>query len=168
MIFRFLRLFPQFRALTESFNQAGDQLEKRNDQLAEMREQRDEWQRNCISSEANLRAVRSALDEMKAENLRLQDRLEASTEDRRRLWEMTTRALDSERQSLRMQVNREWKTTYGTTPFPEAPAPPDAAVRDHDATNEPLGRGYSLPSQRTAMKAVENIRAWVDQSRGRS
>lgn len=101
--------------------------------------------------------LRKAYDDASQENLRLLDRIEALSADRTRLWETMQTALDSERQSLRTQINHLVQRSGGGVPYPEAHTlPPHAVPREQDTSPiaRPMMPGEAVRAQTS--KFVKN------------
>jgi hypothetical protein len=91
-VIRFLRLFHQFRTL--------EAIEH---------------------DEVELANVRRTVTELQHENDKLQDRLDASMEDRGRLWGSLQTSLASERAAYQLNINAASQRMNGGIPFPDAP-----------------------------------------------
>lgn len=113
------------------------------------------WKKEAESAAKLMKQVRDELAEQKTQNLLLSDRLESAIADKTHLWNLVITSLDSERHSLRMQVNEVWRRQYGTTPYPEAPAPPDNASRNPNSRPEPFGRGMAPVSEMVAKRTAK-------------
>jgi hypothetical protein len=106
--------------------------------------------------EAEARALREDHARITAENLRLQDRLDAAREDRDRLWETMQESLRGERTAYQMHVNQSWQRQGGGVPYPDAPHLPVASIPKQGS--EPVGRqGRILPSEAVARRTAEYI-----------
>jgi hypothetical protein len=143
VILRFLRLFPQFRALEAERDSAESRLvaenravarvieletrdESRLLQMAAARDERDE----AIRERDELRA---ALQEENQRALLLQDRLDAMQETVSRLWGMTESAQNRAYRAMEMQVNYATQQKFGVTPYPDASHLPPSAEADLDS-----------------------------------
>jgi hypothetical protein len=178
MILWFLRLFARFReleAIEESQHLLQATVSRLDADIKNLNADLEKWQLRCVQREGqwnesklDATSLQSSLTDAQAENVRLQDRLEAALEEKAHLWKLFATSIDSERQSLRMQVNKEYGEKFGTVPYPETWSPPASTVRDPNAPREALGRSFDLPSQRAAKQSESNIRAWVDEVAGKS
>jgi hypothetical protein len=100
--------------------------------------------------------LREAVQQLTQEKLLLQDRLDASNEERSRVWSMMQQALEGERMAYQMHINQSWQRTTGTVPYPDAPHA--AQPKPVPANPEPLGRaGRILPSDRIARRTEEYL-----------
>ncbi len=142
----FLRMFPQFRAAETFVNKVGESHE-----LAER------WRKECDSTTKIVRDLRRELAEAKNQQLLIQDRLESALADKSRIWDLFNDAYHSSLSALRMQVNDAYKTKWGTTPYPEEWAPPDNLTRDPNRKSEPMGRGFTPPSEMVRRQTVTSL-----------
>jgi hypothetical protein len=107
--------------------------------------------------EAEAKALREDHARITAENLRLQDRLDAAREDRTQLWTTMQESLRGERAAYQMHVNQSWQRAGAGIPYPDAPHLPQSAVPKQQGS-EPVGRqGRMLPSEAVAMRTAEFI-----------
>ena len=175
MILWFLGLFNAFQDLRESHANEPAGIATRKYQAhmakrpAKLRVERD-------SLKMDLTFNRARLQELEAENIRLQDRVEAANEDRAKLWTMLQEALGNERKALMMEVNAKWQKDYGVTPFPDAPSIPEKYENAVNAVTEFGRQGRLLPSEMVAnaekeywvKKAKRQAEEWREDSRDRA
>lgn len=157
MILRFLRLFPQFRA-----------LEAERDILASSRADHDRAVARALDLEARddsriqrimaldsekdeaLRErdeLRAALQQESTDKLILQDRLNAAEESVSRLWGMVQDSQNKAYEALKLQVNFATQQKFGITPYPEATHLPPSMEPDLDAN-------MTIPRRMTPSEAV--------------
>lgn len=141
-----LELFPQFQE-PKIFR---ERLEYQTHQAGT-------WRTEAESTAKINATLRDEIAELKTEKIMLQDRLESAIADKSHLWTMVMHSLDSERQSLRMQVNELAKAKWGTTPYPEAWAPPDGLSRNPNASKEAMGRSIMMPSDMVRKHAMQTL-----------
>ena len=154
----FLRLFPEFRGLESQIKEILAQLYQ-SDTRAE------QWQKEAEST-ANLNAtLRDEIAELKTDKIMLQDRLESALADKSHLWTLVMQSLDSERQSLRQQVNELAKGKWGTSPYPENWSPPDKLTRDPNASKEAMGRPISITSDVVRRQAMQTLEDAIERQR---
>lgn len=110
---QFLMLFPTFRNLLESRNQ----LRAAHD-----------------ADHKEVERLRGVIQDLQHEKLMLQDRLDAATEDRSKLWGLASECIGHERVAYQMQVNAQWQKQGFGAPYPDAPQLPQSAV----PSNEPV------------------------------
>lgn len=101
---------------------------------------------------SDLTVLRESHAELEREKLRLQDQLEAAREDKSELWKMTHEAINAERASYQMHVNRAWVEHGFGPPYPEAPAPPP-----RPPVPAPTPRPM-FPSERAARETLKFIK----------
>jgi hypothetical protein len=118
---------------------------------------------SAVRGEVSL--LRQAVLDLEKQRDVLQDRAAHTEAENQHLWAELSRALEGERKALQMGYNEHWKIRYGTTPYPEAPFPPDRAAPDTEAAKEGFGRINMLPSQAAQAQAIRNIRTFVDSQR---
>ncbi len=99
------------------------------------------WLLNLFPSH---RTLLSGLQDAQAQNLRLQDRLDAAESERSRLWSELQAALKGERDALQMAVNEHWQRAYGVAPFPEAPHIPAKMATVQEGGPIPASRAYGF------------------------
>lgn len=129
MILRFLRLFPEFRAVESMMV---------------------DWREKFMAATASLEAIAHdevefqntlrTVVELQHENSKLIDRVDALLEDRTALWASFQESLRSERASYQLGINSAVQRMNGGIPYPDAP---HLAVQ---ATQEP-GESTSLGRQ---------------------
>lgn len=128
MILRFLRLFPQFRAIEE----------RQHNTLLDLSEARDEAARERDE-------LRAALQEENTQKLILQDRLDAAQESVSRLWGMVDAAQQRAYRAMEMQVNYSTQQRFGVTPYPEASHLPPSL--EPDLESDSIVRRRMAPSE---------------------
>ena len=143
MILWFLRLFTAFTDMEGMVDLTSRNYEKQSGVYGE--KLRIEHERDSLKSD--LVFVRAAHDELKTENLRLQDRVDAMAEDRRQLWDLVNTSLSGERASYQMQINENWQKSYGVVPYTDAAQiPPNRGATEGNVGPVAGGRRM-LPSE---------------------
>lgn len=151
MILWFLRMFTTFTDMEAMVDLTSRNYEKQSGVYGD--KVRIEHERDSLKSD--LVFVRAAHDELKTENLRLQDRVEAMTEDRRQLWDLVNASLSGERASYQMQINEAWQKSYGVVPYSDAAQiPPNRGATEGNVGPVPGGRRM-LPSEIIAKKTQD-------------
>lgn len=132
----FLRLFSIFR-----------DLEARAAMQSRTQQEFDDLTAEKNSLETDLGNIREAYQELTTEKLLLQDRLDSAIQDKDKLWEEMSNALENERFALRMQINHAVQHAGGGVVYADAHALPAAVVRPIQKGG-PVGRsGRLLPSE---------------------
>jgi hypothetical protein len=149
---RFLRLFPQFRAIegiAADREAALDRSRLREiDRVAECQKEFNERlsaQQKAMQFEHDLAQVRVALQETTTEKLILQDRLDAAQESVSRLWGMVDAAQNRAYRAMESQVNFSTQMKFGVTPYPEASHLPPSL--EPDLESDSIVRRRMAPSE---------------------
>lgn len=111
------------------------------------------------------RALWTELEELRGnyatlltEKLRLQDRLDATVEDRTKLWDTMQECLRGERASYQMHVNQSWQRMGAGVPYPDAPHMAASASAEGGA----IGRkGPVLPSEAVAKRTEQFVNSLI-------
>jgi hypothetical protein len=155
MIDWLLKLFPQYRDLA-----ALSEAQARNCQNMSL--ELEEVTTTLRSTESDLAAAREANESLTAENVRLQDRLDAAIEDKKELWDLVHTSLDGERFALHTQVNHAVQRAMGSPPYPDANILPTERLAKIQPGG-PIGRrSRILPSEAMARQERENYRQWAE------
>jgi hypothetical protein len=103
-------------------------------------------------NEADLLVCRQAIEDMTADNLRLQDRLDSALAEKEHLWTAMQEAMDNERHAMRMQINHAIQKAGGGIPYPDSHSLPVASILPLQESG-PIGRsGRILPSEAVARR----------------
>jgi hypothetical protein len=151
MKYLFLCLFREFRDLEERANLLARNLEDSDRKASE-----------GIDLKEAMEQLQEETQALSAEKMLLQDRLEAATADRDRLWEMANQALNGERYAYQTMVNHAVQKNGGGIPFGDAHSLPPAEVRKPQ-TPGPIGRSSRmLPSEGAARRTNQFVREFVE------
>ncbi len=78
--------------------------------------------------DATVQRLSQSVEEMTAQNLRLQDRIEFSEQDRARLWDSMQAAQAAKDLAYQMHLNVQWQKQGYAAPYPDAPQIPERHV----------------------------------------
>lgn len=140
MVARFLRRFSAFCNLEL-------EVQRQRDLLAEALRENASLANSAAKSEA--------------QNLQLQDRLDAAYEDRQRLWSLVENSIAKMETSYQMHVNVEWQKQGRSAPYPEAPQLPEAQTH-REMPNDIISRPLTM-SERMAKGTQDFIKNYAGQ-----
>jgi len=113
----------------------------------------------CHDLLAEVETLRAANRQLLTDNARLEDRVEAASEDRNRLWAAMQEALDGERTALHTQINHLVQRSGGGIPYPEAHTLPAATVPREQST-APISRAM-MPGEAVARQTAKFVEEYV-------
>jgi len=113
----------------------------------------------CPNLLDEVETLREANRQLITDNARLEDRVEAASEDRNRLWAAMQGALDGERTALHTQINHLVQRSGGGIPYPEAHTLPAVAVPREQST-APISRAM-MPGEAVARQTAKFVEEYV-------
>jgi predicted RNase H-like nuclease (RuvC/YqgF family) len=164
----FLRQFSLYRLYERSYTENYRTMRESVQELTKLSEKKNEWvaglEQRALAAEHELttfrnevQSVRDAYNDEVQDHIRTRDRLDASLEDRRKLWNMFEQSIAGERSSYQMQINMEYQSKGRGLPYPEAHSIPENMI-PRVQPGGPAGRAArELPSQQAARAQREAL-----------
>lgn len=92
-----------------------------------------------------VRHLREGYSALTAQNLALQDRMDAVLEDRTRIWSILEQSMSGERTAYQAHINMAWQKQMAGIPYPDAPHMAEESA-PRPQSDDPIPR-RRLPSE---------------------
>ena len=143
---------------TRPLRQTIAQLEAK---VAELQQNIEQSRKSVIELCDQNTTLAAANQDLEQQVIRQQDRIDAVTLDREKLYDMLNVALVEERKAYQMHINAAWQAKGGTVPYPTAPHLPNNPNIEQEGG--PAGQPvHVLRSQLTARAAKDFARTLVE------
>lgn len=116
--------------------------------------------------ESECQILRKSAQDSATQALLLQDRLDATLQDRSKLWDLMQESVRCERATYQAHINAQWQKEGRPAPYPEAPQLAPHAV-PQPQLDQVIPRTLT-PSEAIRRKTNDFIRSYVEQHRTES
>jgi hypothetical protein len=113
--------------------------------------------------ESECQDLRASLQDASMQNLLIQDRLDATLQDRAKLWDLMQESVRHERITYQAHLNLQWQREGHPAPYPDAPQMAEQRVPHPISVKDQVIPRPLMPSERVQRQTQRVIRDLIEQ-----